>query len=82
MESAIRHWTIDSARALFWEKEIGSIEVGKCADLVLFSVDLNDLDSLWYGTEDFELDNLDSFVLMTVVDGRIVYHHPDWELEE
>lgn len=31
--------TINGARALNWEKEIGSIEVGKCADLII--VDFN-----------------------------------------
>lgn len=30
--------TIDAARALQWERQIGSIEVGKAADLVLFDV--------------------------------------------
>jgi len=36
---ALRMASIDGARALLWDDEIGSIEVGKKADLVLFNLD-------------------------------------------
>jgi predicted amidohydrolase YtcJ len=72
IDDAIRHYTIGSARALKMDDRIGSLEVGKRADFVLFS-----LDSVWpiletgFGNVDIEL--LDSLVLATFVDGRIVY---------
>jgi len=74
LEDAIRHWTIDSAKALLMEDDIGSIEVGKYGDFVLFNQDPLKLDSWWFLlTHELELGALDDFVDMTVVGGDIVY---------
>jgi hypothetical protein len=81
--SAIRHWTIDSAYARFLEKDLGSIEVGKLADLALMDARIISLGSLGFLlTHDIEVGKLDDFCLMTVVDGRIVYQRPGAELGE
>jgi len=36
-DAALRALTIEGARALGWDREIGSLEVGKAADLAVFS---------------------------------------------
>ncbi len=60
-EAALRALTIEGARALGWHSEIGSLEVGKSADLVVFS-----------STVPYRL--LPSpTVQLTVVSGRIVH---------
>lgn len=73
----VRHWTIDSARALFMEKEVGPIEPGKYADLVLFDTNLLRLDSVWFFlTHRIDLGALDDFVALTLVGGEIVHQKP------
>jgi 5-methylthioadenosine/S-adenosylhomocysteine deaminase len=60
-EDALRMLTIEGARALEWERQIGSLEVGKAADLAVFP-----------STVPYRL--LPSpTVLLTVVGGRAVY---------
>ncbi|PYP37296.1 MAG: hypothetical protein DMD48_11320 [Gemmatimonadetes bacterium] len=60
-DAALRILTIEGARALGWEREIGSLQVGKAADLAVFSptVPYRPLPSLT--------------VVLTVVSGRIVH---------
>jgi predicted amidohydrolase YtcJ len=64
IQQALRLYTINSAYCMFWEKNIGSLEAGKYADLVVWSGDL-------YQTPPEKL--LDLKVLMTMVNGEIVY---------
>ncbi len=74
IEGAIRHWTIDSARALHMEDDIGSIEVGKRADFVLFNTSPLKLSSHWFlFTHALELGAMDGYVDLTVVGGEIAY---------
>jgi len=75
IENIIKHYTIDSAKALHMDDDVGSIEVGKFGDFVLFSIDLFDLTSWWFLlTHDLELGAMDDFVLFTASGGEIVYH--------
>jgi predicted amidohydrolase YtcJ len=64
LEVALRAYTLGSARAGFSEGRVGSLEVGKRADLAVFDRNLLDIDSveIW-----------DAVVDLTVVDGEVVY---------
>jgi len=63
VEEALRAYTIDAAHALHCESDAGSIEVGKCSDLVILDRDPFTAD--WGGNP--------PRAVMTIVDGEIVY---------
>ncbi|NCC25798.1 MAG: amidohydrolase [Deltaproteobacteria bacterium] len=79
IEDALGHYTMGSARALMLEDRIGSIEIGKLADLVLFNIDLREVASDRFmiehplTIEGLEVSGWDDFVDMTVVGGQAVY---------
>ncbi|RJP32323.1 MAG: amidohydrolase [Actinobacteria bacterium] len=71
IETAIRHWTIDSAKTMLMDAEIGSIEVGKQADFAVFGTDPLKLDSWWFLlTHKLEVGAMDDFVDLTYVGGK------------
>lgn len=87
-EKALEMATIDGARAVGLESEIGSLEVGKKADIVLFDTRrpewrtlFNPVNSLVYNADGRSVDTV-------IVDGRVVVerHKPtfvdEWELME
>lgn len=63
-QNAMQAYTIAGAYAAFREDQLGSIELGKLADFVVFSVDLST-------TPPEEI--VHAVVDMTVVEGEIVY---------
>ena len=63
-EEAMRMYTINGARVLFWEDQLGSIEPGKLADLVVL-----DRDILTIPLDDIKETN----VVLTMVGGEVVY---------
>lgn len=63
-EEAIRLYTIENAKVLFWEDKIGSIEKDKLADLVIL-----DHDILTCPIDEIK----DTKVILTMVGGKIVY---------
>ena len=64
VDSLVRGFTIDAAFQLHMEDQIGSIEVGKKADLVVLDQDIFSIDP--YSIHKTE-------VVMTVMDGEVVY---------
>jgi len=68
LETLIRGFTLDAAYQLHMEDELGSLETGKLADLVV-------LDRNLFETEPYEIH--DTEVLMTVLGGEIVYEGAD-----
>lgn len=67
LDGMIRGYTIDAAYQLHMEEEIGSIEVGKKADLVV-------LDRNLFETDTYKIH--EAKVLMTFMDGEIVFERP------
>ncbi|WP_406242371.1 amidohydrolase [Tissierella carlieri] len=70
--SALEMATINGAKALNWDKEIGSIELGKKADLILIDIDKphlyphhNIISSLAYSVQASDVDTV-------IVDGKII----------
>ncbi|MFW6175407.1 MAG: amidohydrolase [Acidobacteriota bacterium] len=64
---ALRGFTLDAAWSLFIEPEVGSLETGKRADLVVFARDVMEVSA-----EEIP----DVPVDYTVVDGRVAYERP------
>lgn len=74
VEQGIRHWTIDSAKSMMMDHEIGSIETGKLADFVVFNTDPLKLDTWWFMlTHKLEVGGMDDFVDATYVGGKLAY---------
>ena len=64
LESLLRGYTIDAAYQLHMEDEIGSLEVGKKADLVVLDRNLFEIDP-------YEIHQ--TKVVMTILDGKTVF---------
>ncbi|CCQ96805.1 5-methylthioadenosine/S-adenosylhomocysteine deaminase [[Clostridium] ultunense Esp] len=70
--TALKMATINGAKALLWNKEIGSIEIGKKADVILIDMDKshlyprhNIISSLAYSVQGSDVDTV-------IVDGKII----------
>ena len=69
-EQALRMFTLWAAIAAFEEKDKGSIEVGKLADLTVLSADIMNIP---------EEEIIETRCLMTVIGGEIVHVAPDFD---
>ena len=68
MAEAVEAYTLTAAYAAFEEKDRGSIEAGKLADLVVLSRDI---------LAEAERDHIaETTVVLTVVGGKVVYEKP------
>ncbi len=68
IEDAIEAYTLGSAYAEHMEKEKGSLERGKLADIVVLDKNLLDVDPVEY---------LDTNVILTILGGKIIYQKQD-----
>jgi cytosine/adenosine deaminase-related metal-dependent hydrolase len=71
-EQAFRMATIDGARALGWDDEIGSLEPGKKADLVLFDTQRPEWQALFNPINNLVYNADGRSVHTVIVDGRVV----------
>jgi 5-methylthioadenosine/S-adenosylhomocysteine deaminase len=70
---ALRMATIDGARALGWDDEIGSIEVGKKADFVLYNLDHHEWVPFLDPVQALVWSSSPASIVETWVDGRAVF---------
>ena len=68
MHTALRSYTAWGSRQMFLENKIGSLEVGKKADIAIWDRDL-------YAVPTDQVKDLKC--LMTLFDGEVVYSSPD-----
>lgn len=71
-ETAVEMGTINGARALMWEDEIGSIEVGKRADIVLFDTQRPEWLPIHDVVRNFVYSANGASVKSVFVDGRLI----------
>lgn len=88
-ERVLKMATMDGARALHWDNQIGSIEVGKKADIIIIDFQKPHLKPLYSETSHLVYAAKASDVETAIIDGRIVMENREiktvnveWVLEE
>lgn len=88
-ETALRMATVEGARALLWGDQIGSIDVGKKADIIIVNFQRPHLKPLYSETSHLVYAAKASDVETTIINGRIVMENRkiktvnvEWVLEE
>ncbi len=72
---ALRMATINGARGLQWDREIGSLEVGKRADIILVDLDKPHLTPRHNLVSSLAYSTYGSDVNTVIVDGRVLMHN-------
>lgn len=67
LEQAIKAYTLGAAYSGFRDKESGSLEVGKAADIIILDHDLFSIDPM---------DISSVQVTATIIDGKILFRRP------
>ncbi len=75
VRDALRAATIEGAKALMWDDEIGSIEAGKRADFVLFDLDHIEWTPFYDPLQALVFSASTASITETWVDGRAVYRN-------
>jgi cytosine/adenosine deaminase-related metal-dependent hydrolase len=70
---AVRAATIEGARALMWDEEIGSLEVGKKADFILFDLDHVEWTPFYDPLQALVFSASTASIMQTWVDGKVLY---------
>lgn len=71
IEQCLEGYTINAAYGMHWDDKIGSIEVGKYADLVVLEKDLNEVPVHTI---------MDTKVLLTMLGGKPTYVNEEFSL--
>ncbi len=71
-ETILEHMTIDGARSILWDDEIGSLEVGKRADFLLFDLDRPEWTPLHNPVSNLAHAVAGDSVHTVVIDGKVV----------
>ena len=74
VRQALRAATIEGAKALMWDDEIGSLEIGKKADFVLFDLDHIEWTPFYDPLQALVFSASKASIVETWVDGRPQYH--------
>jgi hypothetical protein len=73
LEDSIRGYTLNAAYAAHREKEEGSLEAGKLADLIILNQDLFKIEPTGIAKTE---------VWLTMVGGKVVYESPQWKAKK
>ncbi len=72
---ALRAATIEGAKTLMWDDEIGSLEIGKKADFVLFDLDHVEWTPFYDPLQALVFSASSASILETWVDGKVLYQN-------
>ncbi len=73
--TVLRMATIDGARLLGLDRQIGTVEVGKAADLILIDLNQPHMTPLYHGLSQMVYTASGSDVVTVIIDGKLILHN-------